>query len=111
MIEAKRIGVLVLLLLASPAFADYNANITGVVTQVVAYTEADYIYFRLANQPASHPQCNASYFAIADTVPESRRKQLFAQLLAAKLSGDPVNIGYDATGDCAHAYIRAHRVG
>lgn len=111
MIDANRIGMLALLLFVSPAFATYNANITGVVTHVVAYTEADYILFRLANQPTSHPQCNAWYFSIPDTVPESRRKQLFAQLLAAKLSGDPVNIGYDATGECAHAYIRVHRVG
>lgn len=93
------------------AYATYNANTMGVVVDVVAYTEGDYIFFRLADQPTSHPQCNPAFFVIPDSVPESRRQMLFARLLAAEASGEPQNIGYDATGECANGYIRVHRVG
>jgi hypothetical protein len=100
-----------LALLAHSAHAAYNANTGGVVTFVATYTDGDYIYFQLNNQPTSHPQCNPGYFVITEDVPVNRRNQAFAQLLAAKQTGEPVNIGYDNAGDCAHGYIRAHRVG
>lgn len=99
------------LLLTHSAGATYNANMSGVVTFLATYTDGDYIYFRLANQPASHPQCNPSYFVIPETVPENRRNRAFALLLTAKQTGEPLNIGFDHSGDCAHGYIRVHRVG
>ena len=95
---------------ASPAFAVYNDNISGVLTDVLVYADGDFILFRLSNQP-SHPVCDPSFFAIDPNIPETRRNQLFARLLAAQASGEPVNIGYDNKGDCAVGYIRAHRVG
>jgi hypothetical protein len=36
---------------------------------------------------------------------------MLARLLLAKASGEVLNLGYDATGDCAEGYIRVHRVG
>lgn len=96
---------------AAPSHAVYNANMSGSVAMVATYTDGDYIYFRLANQPTSHTSCEPTYFVIPETVDQSRRNQAFAQLLASKLSGEPVNIGFDSSGDCAHGFIRAHRVG
>jgi|JRYD01.1.fsa_nt_gb hypothetical protein len=95
----------------SSAGAEYNANLSGVVSSVVTYTDSDRIYFRLQNQPSSNGECNATYFAIADGTPQNRRNQAFAQLLASKLANEPVNIGYDNTGDCVHGFIRVYRVG
>ena len=112
----KRYAASVLLAAATffpmqPASAVYNANMTGIVTWVATYTEGDFIYFQLSNQPTTHPQCNPTYFVITEDVPQNRRNQLFAQLLTAKETREPINIGYDNAADCAHGYIRVHRVG
>jgi hypothetical protein len=96
---------------SSSALAVYNANMNGVVTEVLTYTDADYIYFRLSNQPTTHPSCLPGYFVISSAVPADRRKQLLARLLLAKASGETINIGYDNSGDCTDGYIRVHRVG
>ena len=94
-----------------PAFAAYNANMQGKLSDVMVYSDGDYIYLRLENQPDSHPQCNPSYFVIAATVPLERRKMMLARLMMAYASGEVVNLGYDSQGDCSHGYIRVHRVG
>src|SRR5690349_7757729 len=97
--------------LSVPAAAVYTANMIGVVTDVLTYTESDIVLFRLSNQPTTHPACNPQYFSFDQTLPESRRKQLFARLLAAKESGNALNVGYDNSGDCSNTYIRVHRIG
>lgn len=84
---------------------------TGVLEGVYVYTAGDYIYFRLTNQPASHPGCDPTYFVISENVPESRRQMLLSRLLSAYAMKENVNIGYDSKGDCAHGYIRVHRAG
>jgi hypothetical protein len=94
-----------------PVHAVYNANMTGVVVDVLTYTEGTQIYFRLDNQPASHPACNAVYFSIDQAVPSENRKALLARLLLAMANGNPTNVGFDNSGNCSHGYIRAHRVG
>lgn len=96
---------------SSSARAAYNANTSGVVISVVTYTDADYILFRLSNQPASHPSCNSNFFAISSTVSADRRKNMLARLLLAKATGEPIDIGYDNTSDCADGYIHVYRVG
>jgi hypothetical protein len=96
---------------SSSAHAVYNANMYGVVTDVLIYTDADYIYFQLSNQPTSHPSCLPGYFVISSAVPADRRKQLLARLLLAKASGETIAIGYDNSGDCTDGYIHVHRVG
>jgi len=96
---------------AHPAQAAYNANMQGVIAWVASYMDGDSIYFRLNNQPTSHPGCNPTYFVIPGDVLPNRRNQAFAQLLAAKQTGEPINIGYDDSADCAEGYIRVHRVG
>lgn len=95
----------------SPALADYNANMDGVVTHVLVYSEGDQIYFRLDNQLTSHPACDASLFSIDASTPADRRKMMLARLLLAKATKEPMNVGYDATGNCSHGRIRVHRVG
>lgn len=96
---------------SSSAVASYDANMSGQVEMVAVYTDADYLYFRLANQPTAHNGCNPSYFVVMEDVPQNRRNQMYAQLLAAKESGEQMNVGYAANGDCAHGYIRVYRVG
>ena len=109
-IIAAAIGVAALLV-STNASAVYNANMYGVVTAVLVYSDGDYIYFQLSTQPSSHPACLPSYFVIHSSVPADRRKAMLMRLMVAKETGETVNIGYDGTGDCADGYIRAHRVG
>lgn len=93
------------------ATAAYNANMRGQLEGFYIYADADYIYFRLKNQPSTHPSCDPTYFVIPDTVPADRRKMMVARLSLAYAMQEIVNIGYDSTGECAGGYIRAHRVG
>ena len=95
----------------APARAEYNANMTGVVRYVAVYADGDYLYFRLENQPTSHPVCNPAYFVVSQDIPQNRRNQMLAALLAARYSGEPINIGYDNSIECMHGYIRVHEVG
>lgn len=100
------------LVLAEPfAHAAYNANMSGTVTSVVTYTEADYILFRLDNQPSSHPTCNPNYCIIAAVVSADRRKAILSRLLLAKASGEVINIGHDNASECSSGYIQVSRVG
>jgi hypothetical protein len=93
------------------ASAKYNANMRGIVKNVLVYTDGDYIYFRLDNQPTSHPTCGHDFFVISETVSHERRQMLLSRLLSAYAMKENVNIGYDSQGDCANGYIRVHRVG
>jgi hypothetical protein len=99
------------LFVANPANAVYNSNISGTVGTLFVYAESDDIYLRLVNQPISHPGCNPAYFVITQDVPQNRRNQMLAVILAAKAAERPLEIGYDNAGDCAHGFIRVHRVG
>ncbi len=99
------------LLSPSSASAIYNANISGKVTAIWAYTEADHIYFKLDNQPTSHPVCNPNFFVIDAALPAPRMDRLFARALTAKTTGETINIGYDATTECQNGYIKVHRIG
>lgn len=109
----KKIVMLIAVILASTqTWAGYNANMKGVIQNLNVYAAGDYIYIKLKNQPASHPGCNPSYFVITGDLPENRRNMLFSRLLAAYMSKESVNIGYDSqAGDCADGYIRVHRAG
>ena len=91
--------------------AEYNANMQGVVTEVLTYTHGDQIYFKLDNQPSTHPRCETDFFSIDASIPAERRHQLLSRLLTAYATGKRVNIGYDNKGNCSHTRIRAHRVG
>jgi hypothetical protein len=106
----KAAGFLTLLLAPLGSQAYYNANLVGVVTQVLTYPESGHILFVLNNQP-SHPACNSSYFAFGDAGSEAAVNRVYARLLVAHATGEPVNIGFDNEGNCASGYIRAHRVG
>lgn len=99
------------LLAGRSAFATYNANITGSVIQLLFYAENDNILFRLGNQPTSHPSCDPAYFVLSYEIPETRRKAMVAMLLAARISGEPINIGYDNSGSCANGMIRVYEIG
>ncbi|MEP3451742.1 MAG: hypothetical protein ABJN65_00995 [Parasphingorhabdus sp.] len=103
--------IFLLALPTGPATAVYNANVSGKISDLITYTDGDYIYFRLDNQPATHPTCNPSFFVIDGATPAQRIDRLYSRAVAAKASGETVYIGYDSQGDCAHGYIRVHRVG
>jgi hypothetical protein len=90
--------------------AGYNDNLTGVVTHVMTYTSG-LILFRLNNQPATHPTCNTSYFAIATDTNDIATNRMLSRLLTAHTTKVPVNIGFDNTADCGNGYIKTHRVG
>ena len=104
-------SALLVLVFSAAANATYNANLSGVVTDVVTYSDAGVILIRLANQPSSHPACNAQYFAIDQTLPEKLIDRMMARVLTGLASGVPLNIGFDNAGNCAHGYIRIHRIG
>lgn len=106
-----KIVMLLLSLFSMPLLAAYNANMQGEIQGVYVYTDADYIYIKLKNQPTSHPSCQPSFFVIPASVPYERRQMLLSRLLTAYASKETVNIGYDATGNCANSYIQVHRVG
>ena len=107
----KKIVVITSLLFCSQVLADYNANIISKVTEVITYTHSTQIYFRLDNQPYSHPICKTDYFAIDASTPDNIRQQVLARLLTAYANGSPVNIGFDKEGDCSHGRIKVYRVG
>jgi hypothetical protein len=115
--RTRKMWVVILMILSASlvttrdAFATYNANTTGVVIQVLFYAETDNILLRLGNQPTSHPSCNPAYFVLSYEIPEARRKAMVAMLLAARISGEPINIGYDNTGSCANGMIRVYEIG
>jgi hypothetical protein len=92
------------------AFAVYNANGQFVIAGVLTYADTDAIYIVVA-APPSHSGCANTHFVIAGAIPADRRKAMLARLLLAKATGEVLNLGYDATGDCAEGYIRVHRVG
>lgn len=102
---------IILSLSSSIVAADYNANMSGKVAAVMTYADGDYIYILLENQPSSHQSCDPAFFVIAETVPYERRQVLLSRLLTAYASKETVNIGFDNAGDCAHGYIRVHRIG
>lgn len=110
-VSFSSVVALVLLLLSDGAGANYNANLYGVVTDVLTYSDTGRILIKLDNQPSSHPVCSPIYFAIDETLPQERINRMLARALVALTSGAPANIGYDNAGNCAHGYIRAHRVG
>lgn len=111
----KRVALIALgfytALFAASSEADYNANMTGVVTEVLTYPSGE-ILFRLANQPSSHPSCvMTDYFAIDTTANSAAVNRMYARLLSAHALGEAVNIGYDNQGDCVGGRIRVWRVG
>ncbi|MDX1252756.1 MAG: hypothetical protein IDH49_10995 [Gammaproteobacteria bacterium] len=105
--------ILAIALFAASAFSEaaYNANMAGELEGFYVYAEGDYIYFRLKNQPSSHPTCSPVYFVIPETVSSDRRKAMLSRLSLAYATKEIVTIGYDNTGDCAHGYLRVYRVG
>lgn len=103
--------VVIIVIFSANLKAGYNANMTGKVTQVLTYTYTDQIYFRLENQPKSHPSCSVDFFSIDASTPEARRQQVLSRLLIAYASGTPINIGYDKEAGCSHGLIRVYRVG
>lgn len=107
----KSILLILIFLFSTSVFAQYNANMRGEVEGVYIYTDADYIFFRLKNQPVSHPSCDATFFVISEALPYERRQMLLSRLLTAFASGEALNIGYDSQSECANGYIRVHRVG
>lgn len=98
-------------LVPSIAVAEYNSNVSGELQHLMIYADGDYIYFRLKEQPITHPTCKTDYFVISEDVPESRRNRMYSRLLAAYAAKESVNIGFDGKNECVHGYLKVHRVG
>jgi hypothetical protein len=98
-------------LMTTPAWGIYNANLTGTVSMVLTYDGVSPILVRLNNQPSSHPTCDPSFFAIAADNDTKSTDRMYARLLVALATAQPTNLGYDNLGNCANGYIRIHRVG
>ena len=104
-------GMFLLIGVAVPvARAAYNANMTGTPIDVLTY-EGGLILFRLDNQPATHPGCNANYFAIDVALGDASVSRLYARLLVAYSQQQAVNVGYDNAAACVSGYIHVYLVG
>jgi len=91
------------------SYATYDANVIGVVTELLTYPGANQpILFHISAQPTSHPACQPYFFALPADVDV---KAIYARLLLARATGESVNIGYDSQGSCVSGWIRAWRVG
>jgi hypothetical protein len=92
--------------LSQPAAATYNATATGTVLTLQQDSSMDgstakTFSFNIANQPAnSCPGGTFARFLVSPTtVPDTQtRKNMLAILLAAKLAGSQVVVGYDNGG-------------
>lgn len=102
--------VLILTISAGFVQAEYNANLSGEVVDVFTY-DSGVILFVLNNQPASHPGCQADFFAIDPTLAEPIINRLFSRLILAYTTKTAITIGFDNAGDCVGGWIRAHRAG
>jgi hypothetical protein len=96
----------------STAGAGYNANLTGTVTYLSQY-EGGIFMFELSNQPASNGICNATQFEIdpANNT-DAVMARMYARLVAAYYTQQPIGIGYDNSGSCGtNGYIHVYVVG
>jgi hypothetical protein len=95
----------------SPAGATYNTNLTGTLTYLSAY-EGGIVMFELNNQPASNGSCNHTQFEIdpANNT-DAVLGRMYARLLLAYSTQQPVNVGYDNAGCGTNGYIHAYEVG
>ena len=100
------------LVASESALGTYDNNITGVVDAVNTYTDG-LILIHLANQPSSHPLCNANFFAVdpGSTNDANAMNRMYARLITAYATQQPVNLGYDSQGDCVRGYIHVWRIG
>lgn len=96
----------------STAGASYNANLTGTVTYLSQY-EGGIFLFELSNQPTSNGICNASQFEVdpANNT-DAVMARMYARLVAAYYTQQPIGIGYDNAGSCGtNGYIHVYVVG
>jgi hypothetical protein len=106
------IGVVLGLSIVATAGAAYNTNITGTLTYLSAY-EGGVVMFELNNQPASNGSCNPTQFEIdpANNT-DAVLGRMYARLLLAYSTQQPVNVGYDNSGSCGtKGYIHVYEVG
>ena len=106
----KFLSVLMSLLVASPGFAAYNANIAGIPMRIIT-GENGLVLFSLSTQPTSHPACSAVFFVIDNSLDAATINRMYARLLAAQTTGESINIGYDNSGSCLYGYMHAYQIG
>ena len=107
----QSLATILVLFMSTSLYAAYNSDISGVVTDVVVSTGSDYIYFKLNNQPVTHPQCNPEYFAISSTLSADRRRVLLSRAMLSQATERPMSVGYDNLGSCSGGYIRIYKLG
>lgn len=107
------INFLSVLIFSEISSAGYYTNISGVVTQLLAYPSG-LVLIKLQNQPGSHPHCRNEYFALDPEAGEAAIGRMYARILTSYTTGQPINIGYDdgrSEVDCINNYIHVHRAG
>lgn len=89
------------------AYANYNANLVGKVTNLMTYSGGN-VLFTLSNQPTSDGSCNASYFelSLAATSSQSTYNIMYAKLAEAYALSEQIDIGYSTEG-----YMPVYRIG
>lgn len=104
----KNAAILLLAAIAAdgPAGAEYNSNISGVITNVLTYDDGHFL-LTLSAMPAG--PC-ANYFVVPGDIPVDGRQMLLSRALVAKASGESINIGYDNKA-CVNGWYRVHRIG
>lgn len=91
---------IIMFFLSNDAFA-YWMDAKGKVTSIITYAHTDTILVKLDVSGTEVPECsNKSDFAISKSIPEDRRAKMYALLLAAKMSGTPVTVSFNHSGEC-----------
>jgi hypothetical protein len=108
----KRILILMIALFPMSAFAGYNANFRGKLTQVLTYTYTTQILIQVEGQPTTHPECTSlDYLVLPASMPDNVRQLVMSRLMTAYATGEQVNIGYDKDSSCVNGRIQVFRVG
>lgn len=112
MVRQRRTKIFSLLLsigaaLGAPAaWCAYTANCLSTVRWVKIYN-SDTIFFALEQPPTT--QCPEQSFVLSPALTEQQRSRYYAMLIAAKVGGNQVAVGYDdQSADCYRDRPIAH---
>lgn len=109
----KRIFLFAIIIAASNVSgAGQNDAVSGKVLRVIVYPSGN-VLIQTDNQPASHPTCNTSYFAIDANLGDQLINRMMSRALAAHASGETLNIGFDNTSAtvCVSGNLKVLRIG
>lgn len=106
----KRIALFIASVLAisvAPnAYATYDSNTGGRITNVLTYDDG---HFLISLDPMPVGPCS-NYFIVGADVPVDARQMLLSRALTAYAKGETIPIGYDGH-TCVNGWFRVHRIG